>query len=89
MNTPAGLAPRKAAYGNGSGQVCDVRISARGIRIRGEAHYLSVIWSDITERKRVEQSLKRANRALRTVGECSQLLARAGDEMSLMQDVCC
>ena len=87
MNTPAGLV-LESRLRHHSGQVCDVRISARGIRIRGEAHYLSVIWSDITERKRVEQSLKRANRALRTVGECSQLLARAGDEMSLMQDVC-
>ena len=54
-----------------------MRISARRIRIRGEARIIVGHLGDITEQKRVEQSsFKRANRALRTVGECSQLLAR-------------
>ena len=87
INSLAGIV-LESSLRHRSGLICDVRISARGIRIRGEGHYLAAIWSDITERKRVEQSLKRANRALRTVGECSQLLAQARDETSLMRDVC-
>ncbi|MDD3327407.1 MAG: PAS domain S-box protein [Zoogloea sp.] len=87
MNAPSGIV-LESRLRHRSGRLCDVRISARGIRIRGEGHYLAAIWSDITENKRVEQSLKRANRALRTVGGCSQLLAQARDETRLMQDVC-
>jgi PAS domain S-box-containing protein len=87
MNTPAGFVT-ESRLRHRCGRFCDVRISGRGIRIRGETHYLAAIWSDITDRKRVEQHLKRANRALRTVSECSQLLACASDETRLMQDVC-
>ncbi|WP_139379496.1 PAS domain S-box protein [Zoogloea sp. LCSB751] len=43
---------------------------------------------DITAGKRVEAGLRRANRALLTVSECNQAVARAGDERVLLQDVC-
>ena len=43
---------------------------------------------DITDSKRAELSLLRANRALRTVSECNQALARATDEQALLQDIC-
>jgi len=71
-----------------NGELRDVRISARGITIRGERHYLAAIWSDITDSKRAESYLKRANAALRTVSECNQAVARATDETLLLNDVC-
>jgi PAS domain S-box-containing protein len=43
---------------------------------------------DITAGKRVEAGLRRANRALATVGECNQAVARASDENTLLQDIC-
>ena len=35
-----------------------------------------------------EEALRRANRALRTIGECSQVLVRATVERQLLEDVC-
>ncbi|MBL8451923.1 MAG: PAS domain S-box protein [Zoogloea sp.] len=43
---------------------------------------------DITDTRRAELGLRRANRALRTVSECNQALARATDEQALLQDIC-
>ncbi|MFN3652274.1 MAG: GAF domain-containing protein [Armatimonadota bacterium] len=43
---------------------------------------------DITERMEAEQALRRANRALRTLGECSRALMAANDEEELLQEVC-
>jgi len=43
---------------------------------------------DITERTRAEQSLARANRALRTLNECNQALVRAEDQAGLFGNVC-
>jgi len=34
------------------------------------------------------EALRRANRALRTIGECSQVLMRATEERQLLEDVC-
>ena len=71
-----------------NGTILDVRVSGRGITGSGGEQYLAAIWSDIGESKRVELSLKRANAALRTIGECNQAVARATDETSLLNDVC-
>lgn len=35
-----------------------------------------------------EQELRRANRALRTINECHQVLVRAHDESQLLEDIC-
>ena len=43
---------------------------------------------DITERKRADQVLQRANRALRVLSECDQLLVRATDEQGFLDDIC-
>jgi PAS domain S-box-containing protein len=40
------------------------------------------------ERRSVEMELRRTNRALRTLRECSQALVRASDESGLLNDVC-
>ncbi|MDR3677093.1 MAG: PAS domain-containing protein, partial [Acidobacteriota bacterium] len=43
---------------------------------------------DITQRKRVEQELRRVNRALQTISECNQALVRATEESHLLDDIC-
>lgn len=46
------------------------------------------ILDDITERKRAEQSLRRANRALQTLSGVNQALIKAPDEGSLLGEAC-
>src|SRR5271165_7062493 len=44
--------------------------------------------SDITERKRAEDALRRLNRELRAISNCNQTLLRASDEQSLLEEIC-
>ncbi len=43
---------------------------------------------DITERKRAETALRRLNRELRAISNCNQVLLRAADEQTLLEDIC-
>ena len=43
---------------------------------------------NISDTKRTAASLRRSNRALQTLGQCSQVLARASEESSLLHQVC-
>jgi PAS domain S-box-containing protein len=43
---------------------------------------------DITERKQAEAELRRINRTLRMISECSQVLVRAADEAGLLDAIC-
>ena len=70
------------------GSVRDVRVSGRGIRLRGERRYVAVIWSDITDSKLAESRLRRPNAALHTISECNQAVARATDPARLLDEVC-
>src|SRR5208283_3942670 len=44
--------------------------------------------SDITERKRAEEALRRLNRELRAISDCNQTLLRATDEQGLLEEIC-
>lgn len=43
---------------------------------------------DIAERKNDEQSLQRANRELKAISSCHQVLMRADDEQTLLDEIC-
>jgi two-component system sensor histidine kinase/response regulator len=43
---------------------------------------------EVLDRRAAERRLGRVEHALRTIGECTQLLVRADDEHRLMQDIC-
>ena len=43
---------------------------------------------DVTERKRAEEALRRANRALQTIGRCNQILFHAEHEGELLDTIC-
>ena len=46
------------------------------------------IFRDITERKRAEEELRKANRALRVLSECNQTVVRATEESDLLHQIC-
>ncbi len=54
----------------------------------GKPRDLATIITDITARKQAEETIRRANRAYRTLSECNQAMVRAVDEVSLLQEVC-
>ncbi len=43
---------------------------------------------DVTDRKRTEEALRRANRALQTIGRCNQLLVSSPNEPALLDGIC-
>jgi PAS domain S-box-containing protein len=53
----------------------------------GSPYWIGAI-TDVTQRKRAEEALWRANRALRVGSRCNEAVIHAGDEESLLQDVC-
>jgi PAS domain S-box-containing protein len=54
----------------------------------GQPRYLLGISEDITEQKRQEQHLQRANRALRALSACNAILIHAESETQLLADMC-
>ena len=49
---------------------------------------LRLLKTEIAERNRVEEELRRVNRALKTFGESNMALVRATEELALLKDVC-
>lgn len=43
---------------------------------------------DVTERRRAEEALLHSNRELRAITDCNQVLMRAVDEQTLLDDIC-
>jgi PAS domain S-box-containing protein len=79
----------------------DFRIMRRDGEIRWVAHACRSVFGrdgtfmgrrvsnrDITERKRAEVALQRLNRELRAITNCNQILIRAEDEQTLLNDIC-
>jgi|GEM_PF-693013 len=63
-----------------------VRIIVISGAVLGE-DFLAVFF-DITERKLADEELRRTNRALRTLSQCSQILVLAREEKEVLQDFC-
>jgi PAS domain S-box-containing protein len=54
----------------------------------GAPRYFVSQIQDITERKRADEDLRHANRALQTISNCNQVLVHATDEATLLREVC-
>lgn len=65
------------------------QVSHSPIRVEnGDIVGVTVLAQDMTERKRAEELLHRLNRELRAISDCNQVLVRAEDEQSLLDDIC-
>lgn len=61
--------------------------SISSVKLNGQWHAIGLI-RDITERKEAEGTLRKVNRALRTLSRCNEALVHARDEAQLLADVC-
>ena len=70
-----------------TGTLINLLFSTEKIVLDGRDHLLSVL-SDITERKKAEEELKRLNRTLQAIGDSSQAMLRARTEKEYLEEVC-
>jgi diguanylate cyclase (GGDEF)-like protein/PAS domain S-box-containing protein len=72
---------------NGGVLWADVTVSiARGQQ--GEPKYFISLLNDITERKRLEDSVRKIGRARKVMARCNHVLVHAVDEPTLLQQMC-
>jgi PAS domain S-box-containing protein len=69
------------------GSVIPVEVSLGSVRLPRGPVILGFA-RNITERKRAETELRRANRAMRMISLCNQEMVRATDEAALLQTIC-
>ena len=85
-NTLLGLELRRQRR---DGSLIDVRLSSAPLHDgAGAMTGIMGIIEDITERKRMAETLWQTSRALRAITECRQALIRATNEMALLNEVC-
>ena len=61
------------------------QVAARTAELRAANGQLQI---ELTERKQVEEALRRLNRELRALSDCNQVLIRAVDEQTLLNNIC-
>ncbi len=69
------------------GSIRDVEIFRNKIELDGKA-VIHVITTDITDRLRDEEELRRLTRALQATNKCNEALIQSNDEMELLHKVC-
>ncbi len=82
-----GVRDREVEARRKSGEIHTVLISSEALELDGKASILASI-TDITERKRSEEQLRRFNRALKMISRCNEVLVRAENEADLVQEMC-
>jgi diguanylate cyclase (GGDEF)-like protein/PAS domain S-box-containing protein len=71
------------------GRLVEVELAASLVRGEdGRPVCMMGSFVDVSARKRAEEALRRANRALRSRSECGHAMARASEEAALLDDVC-
>ncbi len=69
------------------GSIFPVEVSSGMVEFKGKRWVQSII-RDVTERKRAEADLKRANRSLRMLTACNEALIRDVNEHDLLGEIC-
>jgi len=69
------------------GSIRDVEIFRNKLELDGKT-VIHVIITDITDRLRDEEELRRLTRALQATNKCNEALIHSNDEMELLQKVC-
>lgn len=75
------------AHVRSDGTAYPVEVAVNKFDYEGEPYYFMFAYN-ITERKDNEHIISQVNLALRTIVECNQILVRADDEKTLLQDIC-
>lgn len=72
------------------GSLVWISINAQPLIADGESTPYAVVstFHDITEQRAAEASLRSLNRELRAISNCNQILMRAEDEQTLLNDIC-
>ncbi|BAI61251.1 putative histidine kinase [Methanocella paludicola SANAE] len=70
-----------------NGATFPAEINLRWLQLDGRQVIVAVV-RDITERKRAEDELQRANRSLHALSKCDDAVIHAGEEKSLLENVC-
>ena len=70
-----------------NGNIRDVEVIAAHI-VDAEGSAIQVILRDITDRKKREKELQKLNQTLKALGNSSQAMARARDEVTYLEEVC-
>ena len=70
------------------GAQVEIEVLARNLLDDPDVAGVVITARDISERKRDELALARANRALRTLSACNEALVRAGSEPELLNAIC-
>ena len=77
----------EARFQTRSGEMRDVRVSARPVAVRGKS-YLAAIWADVTESNHAAAQLRRVNRELHAIADAMRVIVFARDETTLLHQLC-
>ena len=89
LNRESETIRRVKRYRHKDGRIRWVQVnSSLVIDENGAPRYFVSQIQDITERKRADEDLQQANRALRTISNCNQVLVHATDELTLLHEIC-
>ena len=78
---------RPFLFRTAQGKLVSAQFSAEVIEVNGERCVLATV-ADVTALEHTRQELQRVNRALRTLSDCSQIVAQARDEETLVRQHC-
>lgn len=70
------------------GTQVDVSLTGAPIVVDGQVSGAVVSYTDVSERKRAERALRKANRGLHMLSQSNKALSRAKDEPSLLREIC-
>ncbi len=69
------------------GRIFPVEVTSNYFEFDGKIYTLAIC-RDITKRRQDEQVMHRLNRELRAISDCNQVLVRAEDEQTLLENIC-
>ena len=78
---------RPFMFQNAQGRLVSAQFSGELVNLNGERCVLAAV-TDVSALEHTRQELQRVNRALRTLSDCSQIVANARDEDTLLRQHC-
>ena len=78
---------RPFVFQTAQGRLVSAQFSGELVELNGERCVLAAV-TDVSALKDTRQELQRVNRALRTLSDCSQIVANARDEETLLRQQC-